>query len=70
MSSTSSRVRNILYTAETGTQHGRVHIAEMHLHLQVRDAGRTEVAAGSVTVAAIGGQSEKIDQITGRLKTF
>ncbi|KAK9836673.1 hypothetical protein WJX74_005797 [Apatococcus lobatus] len=36
----------------------------------VRDAGRTEVAAGSVTVAAIGGQSEKIDQVTGRLKTF
>ncbi|KAK9847454.1 hypothetical protein WJX84_008621 [Apatococcus fuscideae] len=36
----------------------------------VRDAGRTEIAAGSVTVAAIGGQSEKVDQITGRLKTF
>lgn len=38
--------------------------------VQVRDAGRTEVAAGSVTVAAIGGQSEIVDQVTGQLRTL
>lgn len=38
--------------------------------LQVRDAGRTEVAAGSTTVLAIGGITDFVDQVTGKLKTY
>jgi peptidyl-tRNA hydrolase, PTH2 family len=35
----------------------------------VRDAGRTQIAAGSLTVAAIGpGPVEAVDKITGHLK--
>lgn len=38
--------------------------------MQVRDAGRTEVAAGSVTVLAVGGVTYFVDQVTGKLKTY
>ncbi len=38
--------------------------------MQVHDAGRTEVAVGSLTVAAIGGRSELVDRITGKLKVL
>ena len=35
----------------------------------VQDAGRTEVAAGSCTVLAIGpGAKDKVDTVTGELK--
>eukprot|EP00123_Amoebidium_parasiticum_P018267 comp24154_c0_seq1/m.43987 comp24154_c0_seq1/g.43987 ORF comp24154_c0_seq1/g.43987 comp24154_c0_seq1/m.43987 type:complete len:162 (-) comp24154_c0_seq1:591-1076(-) len=37
----------------------------------VRDAGRTQVAAGSLTVAAIGpGPAYLVDQVTGSLKLY
>ncbi|KAL0045326.1 hypothetical protein WJX82_003857 [Trebouxia sp. C0006] len=36
----------------------------------VADAGRTEVAPGSVTVLAIGGVSELVDQVSGKLRTY
>lgn len=36
----------------------------------VYDAGRTEVAAGANTVLAIGGVSDTVDGVTGRLKTL
>lgn len=39
-------------------------------HLQVADAGRTEVAPGSITVLAIGGVSELVDQVSGKLRTL
>lgn len=38
--------------------------------LQVTDAGRTEVAPGSETVLAIGGVSELVDQVSGKLKLY
>ena len=38
--------------------------------MQVTDAGRTEIVAGSQTVLAIGGMSEAVDQITGQLRTL
>jgi len=35
----------------------------------IRDAGRTQIAAGSLTVVALGpGSAEAIDQVTGNLK--
>lgn len=35
----------------------------------VRDAGRTQIAAGSITVLAVGpGDADKINQVTGKLK--
>lgn len=39
-------------------------------YMQVKDAGRTEVAAGSTTVLAIGGITDFVDQVTGKLKTY
>lgn len=36
----------------------------------VHDAGRTEVAAGSLTVLGIGGFSEAVDTVTGHLQTL
>ena len=36
----------------------------------VHDAGRTEVAAGSLTVLGIGGFSEAVDMVTGHLQTL
>ncbi|DBA75180.1 TPA: ubiquitin-specific protease ubp14, variant 3 [Trebouxia sp. C0004] len=36
----------------------------------VADAGKTEVAPGSVTVLAIGGVSELVDQVSGKLRTY
>lgn len=36
----------------------------------VADAGRTEVAPGSVTVLAVGGVSELVDQVSGKLRTY
>ena len=36
----------------------------------VHDAGRTEVAAGSLTVLGIGGFSEMVDVVTGHLQTL
>ena len=36
----------------------------------VHDAGRTEVAAGSLTVLGIGGISEMVDTVTGHLQTL
>ena len=41
-----------------------------HAVLQVTDAGRTEVAPGSVTVLAVGGVSELVDQVSGKLKLY
>ena len=38
--------------------------------LQVVDAGRTEIAAGSMTVLAIGGPSDSVNEVTGHLSTF
>ena len=43
---------------------------QVFFHLQVADAGRTEVAPGSVTVLAIGGVSELVDQVSGKLRTY
>lgn len=37
---------------------------------QVYDAGRTEVAANSLTVVAIGGRSQQVDNVTGWLRTL
>ena len=37
----------------------------------VRDAGRTQVAAGTATVLAVGpGNAALIDQLTGHLKLY
>jgi peptidyl-tRNA hydrolase, PTH2 family len=36
----------------------------------VHDAGRTEVAAGSLTVLGIGGFSDMVDTVTGHLRTL
>lgn len=38
--------------------------------LQVYDAGRTEVAAGSNTVLAVGGLADAVDTVTGQLSTL
>ena len=46
------------------------HFCHVKHAMQVRDAGRTEVAAGSVTVLAIGGVTDFVDQVTGKLKTY
>lgn len=43
--------------------------ASLHSYA-VHDAGRTEVAAGSLTVLGIGGFSEVVDTITGDLRTL
>lgn len=37
---------------------------------QVYDAGRTEVAANSLTVVAIGGRSQQVDNVTGCLRAL
>lgn len=34
----------------------------------VRDAGRTEIDAGSSTVLGIGGPADVVDQVTGKLR--
>ena len=39
----------------------------MWFGLQVEDAGRTEICAGSKTVLGIGGFSETVDRVTGHL---
>lgn len=38
--------------------------------LQVADAGRTQVAPGSVTVLAVGGVSELVDQVSSKLNLY
>lgn len=43
--------------------------AQLHM-CAVHDAGRTEVAAGSLTVLGLGGFSENVDQVTGYLRTL
>lgn len=43
--------------------------ASLHYYV-LHDAGRTEVAAGSLTVLGIGGFSESVDSITGQLRTL
>ena len=34
----------------------------------IRDAGRTQISAGSTTVCSLFGEKPKLDQITGHLK--
>ena len=51
-----------------------IHVILCHMDvwpptMQVRDAGRTEVAPGSETVLAIAGMSEVVDQVTAALPT-
>ena len=45
-------------------------LQNLHLNLQVTDAGRTQVAPGSVTVLAVGGVSELVDQVSRKLKLY
>ena len=44
--------------------------AHARMFLQVSDAGRTQVLPGTVTVLAIAGPSETVDQVTGDLQTL
>ncbi len=45
----------------------RAEAASLHCYM-LHDAGRTEIAAGSLTVLGFGGFSESVDAITGRLR--
>lgn len=45
----------------------RARLAGLHSYL-VQDAGRTQIAAGSMTVLSIFGTTERVDEITGQLK--
>lgn len=45
----------------------RARLGGLHSYL-VQDAGRTQIAAGSMTVLSIFGASDKVDEVTGQLK--
>ena len=65
--------RTIVLQAETSAELQTLAARASHLFLPtyiVQDAGRTEVAPGTVTVLAVGGPSSEVDQVTGHLSTL